>query len=144
MSYEIINSDCLKAMQEMPDGSVDAIVTDPPYGLAFMGAKWDSFNGTNGRQTTKERQDEARRYAAENKGAPRYGNSHGKKVARNEMVAFQKTMTPIFEEAIRVAKPGAYLLCFGGTRTFHRMTCTIEDAGRRYKSAKRDEKGDQR
>ena len=144
MSYEIINSDCLKAMQEMPDGSVDAIVTDPPYGLAFMGAKWDSFNGTNGRQTTKKRQDEARRYAAENKGAPRYGNSHGKKVARNEMVAFQKTMTPIFEEAIRVAKPGAYLLCFGGTRTFHRMTCTIEDAGRRYKSAKRDEKGDQR
>lgn len=41
MSYEIINSDCLKAMQEMPDGYVDAIVTDPPYGLAFMGAKWD-------------------------------------------------------------------------------------------------------
>ena len=32
-------------------------------------------------------------------------------------------------EALRVAKPGAYLLAFGGTRTVHRMTCAIEDAG---------------
>ena len=32
-------------------------------------------------------------------------------------------------EALRVAKPGAILLCFGGTRTYHRLTCAIEDAG---------------
>lgn len=31
--------------------------------------------------------------------------------------------------ALRVAKPGAYLLAFGGTRTVHRMTCALEDAG---------------
>lgn len=129
MSYEIINQDCIKAMQEMTDGCIDAIVTDPPYGLAFMGAKWDSFNGPNGKQTTKERQDEGRRYATENKGAPRYGNSHGKKVTRNEMVAFQEAMTPIFEEALRVSKAGAHMLCFGGTRTFHRLACSLEDAG---------------
>ncbi len=45
------------------------------------------------------------------------------------MEMFQLAMTPIFEEALRVAKPGAHLLCFGGTRTFHRMACAIEDAG---------------
>jgi site-specific DNA-methyltransferase (adenine-specific) len=45
------------------------------------------------------------------------------------MVAFQAAMTPVFEEALRVAKPGAHLLCFGGTRTFHRMASAIEDAG---------------
>jgi len=33
------------------------------------------------------------------------------------------------KEALRVAKPGATLLCFGGTRTFHRLTCGLEDAG---------------
>jgi len=33
------------------------------------------------------------------------------------------------KEALRVAKPGATLLCFGGTRTFHRLACAIEDAG---------------
>jgi len=32
-------------------------------------------------------------------------------------------------EALRVAKPGAHMLAFGGTRTFHRLACAIEDAG---------------
>lgn len=35
----------------------------------------------------------------------------------------------VFQEMLRVAKPGAVLLCFGGSRTFHRMACNIEDAG---------------
>lgn len=126
---EVVCSDCLEYMKTMPENSVDAIVTDPPYGLAFMGAKWDSFNGSSGNQTIGERQAEGKRYADENKGAPRYANSHGKKVTQSEMAAFQLAMTPIFEEALRVAKPGAHLLCFGGTRTFHRMACAIEDAG---------------
>jgi DNA modification methylase len=34
-----------------------------------------------------------------------------------------------WREALRVAKPGAHLAAFGGTRTFHRLTCAIEDAG---------------
>jgi site-specific DNA-methyltransferase (adenine-specific) len=36
---------------------------------------------------------------------------------------------PFWEAALRVAKPGAHLVAFGGTRTFHRLTCAIEDAG---------------
>ena len=36
---------------------------------------------------------------------------------------------PFWTEALRVAKPGAHLLAFGGTRTFHRLACAIEDAG---------------
>ena len=35
----------------------------------------------------------------------------------------------VWKEALRVAKPGAFLLAFGGTRTYHRLTCAIEDAG---------------
>jgi site-specific DNA-methyltransferase (adenine-specific) len=38
---EIRHGDCLAVMREMPDASVDAVVTDPPYGLAFMGKRWD-------------------------------------------------------------------------------------------------------
>ena len=37
----IVNANCLDAMKEMKTNSVDSIVTDPPYGLAFMGKKWD-------------------------------------------------------------------------------------------------------
>jgi len=35
----------------------------------------------------------------------------------------------LWKEVLRVLKPGAYLLCFGGPRTHHRVTCAIEDAG---------------
>lgn len=41
MKYEIHHSDCLSFMRGLPDNHVDAIVTDPPYGLSFMGKKWD-------------------------------------------------------------------------------------------------------
>ena len=38
---ELILGDCLEKLKELEDNSVDAIVTDPPYGLSFMGKKWD-------------------------------------------------------------------------------------------------------
>lgn len=129
MRYEIRNGECAEIMASMEPESVDAIVTDGPYGIAMQGSKWDSFGGSTGNQTVSERQQEARRYASDNKGAPRYGNSHGHAPDRNENVAFQEAMTPVFEEALRVAKPGAYLLAFGSPRTFHRMFCAAEDAG---------------
>jgi DNA modification methylase len=37
----LVQGDCLQAMAAMPDGSVDAVVTDAPYGLSFMGKAWD-------------------------------------------------------------------------------------------------------
>ena len=40
-SVQIHVGDCLDALREMPDGSIDSIVTDPPYGLSFMGRRWD-------------------------------------------------------------------------------------------------------
>lgn len=38
---EIVCGDCLQVMRGWPDGCIDAIVTDPPYGLSFMGKRWD-------------------------------------------------------------------------------------------------------
>jgi len=82
-SIRVIQGDCLEVMRGLEAESVDSIVTDPPYGLTFMGKNWD--HGVPG-------------------GA-------------------------FWEEALRVAKPGAMLLAFGGTRTHHRLMCAIEDAG---------------
>lgn len=39
--YEIHHGDCLEVLKRFNDSSVDSIVTDPPYGLSFMGKKWD-------------------------------------------------------------------------------------------------------
>ena len=41
MSIDLRLGDCLEVLRAMPDASVHAIVTDPPYGLAFMGKRWD-------------------------------------------------------------------------------------------------------
>lgn len=41
MSYELHLGDCLEAMRAMADNSVDSVVTDPPYGIRFMGKSWD-------------------------------------------------------------------------------------------------------
>jgi len=79
----IINGDCLEEMRKMEANSISAIVTDPPYGLHFMGKDWD------------------------------YGIPG---------IEFWKEM-------LRISKPGSFLLSFGGTRTYHRLACAIEDAG---------------
>lgn len=39
--FELHHGDCLEVLKTMPDDSVDAVVCDPPYGLSFMGRKWD-------------------------------------------------------------------------------------------------------
>ena len=93
--FASVNADCLDVMKRMADNSVDAIVTDPPYGISFMSKGFDTF----------------------------------KKEGMSDNQAFQADMTPLFKEMLRIAKPGAHILAFGGTRTYHRLTCAIEDAG---------------
>ncbi|TQK10221.1 site-specific DNA-methyltransferase [Herbaspirillum sp. SJZ107] len=77
--------DCLEVMRGLDDSSVDAIVTDPPYELGFMGKSWDASGIANS--------------------------------------------VEMWREALRVLKPGGHLLAFSGSRTYHRMTVAIEDAG---------------
>lgn len=38
---QLMLGDCLDKLKELKDNSIDSIVTDPPYGLSFMGKKWD-------------------------------------------------------------------------------------------------------
>ena len=111
------NGDCLDEMRDLADGCVDSIVTDPPYGLNFMGKDFDNPK-MMGQAVVMH--GGLQRYP---KGEKRTG------YADCDMLMFQDYMTPIFAEALRVAKPGAHLLAFGGTRTYHRLACAIEDAG---------------
>ena len=107
LGYQLLLGDCLDRLRELPDSSVDSIVTDPPYGLSkqpdmmevlrhwmagddykhkgkgFMGKSWDSF-------------------------VP--GPS-------------------VWKECLRVLKPGGHLLCFAGARTQDMMGLAIRLAG---------------
>ena len=125
---EILCDFNIRAMRKFPDNSIDSILTDPPYGLGFMGKEWDTFNRLYikeylyqkpNHKDKRNRKDSA--YRTKGGGAGSYDFSRNKD--------FQKWFTRWAKECLRVAKPGAFLLCFGGTRTFHRLTCAIEDAG---------------
>ena len=83
--YKLIHDNMLNMGNYIADGTIDCIITDPPYELGFMGKKWDGSG-----------------------------------------IAFN---VDAWTKCFNALKDGGYLLAFGGTRTFHRIACAIEDAG---------------
>lgn len=84
-NYKLYNGNMLDMLEVVEPSSIDAIITDPPYELNFMGKGWD-----------------------------------------NSGIAFDKNA---WGKCLEALKPGGYLLAFGGSRTYHRIACAIEDAG---------------
>jgi DNA modification methylase len=146
----LYHGDCIEVMRQLPDASVDAVVTDPPYALNFMGKKWDDFSGVAVGPCIECGNDdpaEGYRYCTDCMealdGAALRGSSmlgyqsqnwsekatHSRGYADNNNAAFQRWCQIWATEALRVLKPGGHLLAFGGTRTWHRLACAIEDAG---------------
>ncbi len=117
------HGDCIEVMRGMADASVDAIVTDPPYGLEFMGKEWDApwkDSRAKFRDSSEVDDDSAHRMSQARGTFPE---------AYVAGPSFQSWCTEWATEALRVLKPGGHLLAFGGTRTWHRLACAIEDAG---------------
>ena len=121
----MIHGDCIEKMKELEPNSVDAIVTDPPYGLEFMGKEWDKLTRDLMNPTSdadiKRKADYNKNYAGRRSNLPDYSNV--------DKTSMQEWHCEWAAEALRVLKPGGFLLAFGGTRTCHRLTCAIEDAG---------------
>jgi len=115
----LLKGNCIELLATLPDNSVDSIVTDPPYGLSFMGKSWDGPAGMLGQIATGD----------EKRGAYAYGGSHSRGYIDNDNLAFQAWTTEWAIQALRVLKPGGHLLAFGGSRTYHRLASAVEDAG---------------
>jgi DNA modification methylase len=123
-SVTLWHGDCLDVMATLPDDSVDAIVTDPPYGLGFMGQKWDTYASESGRAPS------ARAKFDHVGGNHNPSNSaDASRTRRVESQRFGEWCEAWCREALRVLKPGGHLLAFGGTRTWHRLAVAVEDAG---------------
>lgn len=142
---DLRHGDCVELMRAMEPNSVDAIVTDPPYGLEFMGKAWDRPWAVGFSKPGYGDADRMARPAFGDNRNPTCaicgGRLRGKKRCAcevpqwkgegkiNEGKAFQTWCEVWAVEALRVLKPGGHLLAFGGTRTYHRMATAIEDAG---------------
>jgi len=128
----IIHGDCIEVMAGMDPESVDAIVTDPPYGLSFMGKEWDSF-GVQAHQGGNYEASAWRPHAPNAKAVSGYMKNGRRGLSIDQAAKANPAMEAFHfawaEAAYLVAKPSAYLLAFGGTRTVHRMTVALEDAG---------------
>jgi DNA modification methylase len=114
----ILCGDCLDVMKTFPDNHFSAVVTDPPYGLHFMGKDWDCFAKGKVKVGRKVLGSHTNSEAHE---AARYDET------RND--EFQEFMTLVAREALRITKPGGHILMFGAPRRYHRQACAIEDAG---------------
>lgn len=110
-----------RSARMFPDNSVDAVITDPPYGIAFMGKDWDQPGAFGSERRNGSPQRTQREGLAMDAG--RYDLSPA------AMLNFQRWCTAWATECLRILKPGGHLLAFGGSRTWHRLAAGIEDAG---------------
>lgn len=107
--------DSLHFLRDQPDNRYDSIVSDPPYALVSISKRF----GSDGAAPVRVPKDGTGAYARVSAGFM------GKKWDTGE-TAFA---AEFWQECLRVLKPGGHVVAFGGTRTYHRLACAIEDAG---------------
>lgn len=101
----LYEGDTVHLLPLLPAASIDALVTDPPYGLSFNGHSWDDAAGF------------------------RESLPHLDTSAMTGPEVFEAWCTAWAHGALHALKPGAHIAVFGGARTWHRMVRGIEDAG---------------
>jgi len=109
-TVKIAHCDALQALKHLPDASIDAVVCDPPYGLS-------NTDPAHVVETLTRWAAGERDYVPTGKGFM------GK--------AWDAFVPPpaVWDECLRVLKPGGHLLAFAGSRTFDLMTLSVRFAG---------------
>ena len=132
-SCMILTGDCLELLPTLEADSVDAIVTDPPYAIGFMNRKWDTFSPANAKRIRKQsgdREIDQRNPNLKGRGdRPAFGAAIEYDRRPGANARFQEWCREWAAQAIRVLKPGGYMLVCMSPRTQHRAVCGIEDAG---------------
>lgn len=134
-SITLHHGDCIEVLCQLDDNSVDAVVTDPPYGLEFMGKDWDAPWKQSGADVGRGVKVAEQRAAEMTERGRGHSTSAGPYLAaRVDSICaagrpFQEWCTEWTTECLRVLKPGGYILAFGGSRTWHRLAAAVEDAG---------------
>jgi len=108
----IICADALELLAQIDAGSIDVVLTDPPYFLDKMDNNWDYDKVAN----------RSNQYAIKSLPA-------GMKFDREQGRKFYAWYLDISREIFRVLKPGGFFFSFSSPRLYHRMASAIDDAG---------------
>ena len=112
-SYKLYQGNMLDMLEVIERNTIDSIITDPPYGLTSI----------------------TKRFGKENSAECQYGKDGSFQRLSKGFMGKEWDGSGIeynidtWQKCYEVLKPGGYLLAFGGSRTFHRIACAIEDAG---------------
>jgi DNA modification methylase len=156
MAFEILQGDCIELARQLPDACLDAIVSDPPAGIEFLGRDWDTFGYKKGRLANYSGPpagdvrdadvafkhmgplpsfDQKVNARCETCGKYRWSSNPCQcatpkwakdTAARDSFVAF---MTDVGKEALRTLKPGGFLIFWAIPRTSHWTAWALEEAG---------------
>ncbi len=152
MILQLQIGDCLELMRDMPDASVGAVVSDPPYGLEFMGMDWDKlrpdpnvgrmsnsgFSSSTGPTTNRPNYGASANLRCLKCGKWLWNQDARKchcevpelpnfKAIQNR--AIQEWHTGWLREALRVLQPGGMIKAFSSPRLFHRLAAAMEQVG---------------
>lgn len=116
--YRTALGDSREVLKTLADNSVDAMVTDPPAGVGIFGKDWDCFR-------RKHNPSDVGRDNAFGRMSARAPHSYGES-DRGEFVAY---LVPIFQECLRVIKPGGFGAVWALPKTSHWTAWALEEAG---------------
>ena len=105
--WQIKHADCLRLLPTLDPASVEAVITDPPYGINANNMRWDRPSTLD--PTSKP------------------GRRRGPRI--DPATAFQAFSAQWSEQCLRVMRPGAHLAAFAAPRTFHLLARGLEEAG---------------
>jgi DNA modification methylase len=128
----LYRGDLFEVLPTLAAESIDALVTDPPYGIGFMGREWDTFKP--GQVAQPERYEQG----IESDNPNLRGRRRSPAISSSQIPydyslpglrSFQEWTEAWAREVLRVLKPGGYAVVCGAPRAYHRMASGLEDAG---------------
>jgi DNA modification methylase len=108
-SWTVTHADCFDVLQRLDPDIVDAIITDPPYGIGVNGMEWDC--------------------PARLGPAATGGKRRRRPPTENPLDRFQQFSREWSKACLLGLKPGGHVAAFAAPRTAHRLTCGLEEAG---------------